>query len=173
LRLRGGSSKRRFREFAIKVFRGTGVPSDSNPPPQFIVKDDWELRWEFRIAPLCITVERADWYVTLDQIASIVSKSERTVEKWKHDKRNPLPAPDVQDPDRWDWSRIRPWLEAKTRQTFPGQNPTSFIFEPGRSGKSSFAHGGRYFIGFVQNESVDSGVGPWKIEAVQLSNRIE
>jgi hypothetical protein len=157
----------------IKVFHGTGAPSDENPPPQFVVKDDWELRWEFRIAPLYITVERADWYVTLDQIASIVSKSERTVEKWKHDKRNPLPAPDVQNPDRWDWSRIRPWLEAKTHQTFPGRNPTSFIFEPGRSGTSNFAHGGRYFIGFVHNEFVDSGVGPWKFEIVQLTNRIE
>ena len=121
------------------VFRGTG---QENATPEFVVDDDWELRWEFRNAPVTLYVTRFNEYVTLDQIATIVSKKvrgfemddqldlvfpgtqaeidriERTVRKWKD-----VPAPDLRgvggNPDEWKWARIRPWLEAKTRRAFP------------------------------------------------------
>jgi len=53
-------------------------------------------------------------YVTLDQIAAMVSRSKRTLEKYKSRKTNPMPAPDVEGgggrPAEWNWSKIRLWL---------------------------------------------------------------
>jgi len=158
----------------VTVFRGSG---EEIATPSFVVNDDWELRWEFRVAPVILDVERVNEYVTLDQMASIASKSERTIEKWARDKRDPLPAPDVpgnaESADQWKWDRIRPWLQAKTRKPFPQNNPVKQLSDlqavehPGTAGRVNFGRGGKYVVSFPDNE------GPWKIEIVQLPNRIE
>jgi hypothetical protein len=181
----------------VRVFRGKGGDSET---PLFAVDDDWELRWEFRHKLLWLSVSRLNEYVTLDQIAALVSnkgdpgmgdlnfnfprlgpseteKIERAVKKWK------LPAPDVPgvagDRDQWKWDRIRPWLEAKTRRKFPemiynlNSSPQMFVDEQGalsRVGRLNFAHGGKYVITFAPWPGNE---GPWKIEIEQLSNRIE
>jgi hypothetical protein len=70
----------------------------------------------------------ATQYVTLDQIAAIVAKSKRTLEKWKSRKINPLPGPDIEGgggkADEWNWARIRPWLEENTKRKLPDRYPS-------------------------------------------------
>jgi hypothetical protein len=67
-------------------------------------------------------------YVTLDQIAAAVSRSKRTLEKLKTRSNNPLPSPEVEGgggkPDEWDWSKIRPWLEAEYSRKLPEKYPS-------------------------------------------------
>jgi hypothetical protein len=70
-------------------------------------------------------------YVTLDQMAAVVSRSKRTLEKRKNRRENPLPAPYVEGgggkPDEWLWALVRPWLERefsrKLPERFPQQRP--------------------------------------------------
>lgn len=56
-------------------------------------------------------------YVTLDQMAAIVHRSKRTLEKKK------LPEPDIEGgggkPHEWLWSRIRPWLQTEFGRELP------------------------------------------------------
>jgi hypothetical protein len=66
-------------------------------------------------------------YVTLDNLAAIVSRSKRTLEKRKVRERNPLPPPDVEGgggrPDEWLWPTIRPWLEQEFGRKLPERFP--------------------------------------------------
>jgi hypothetical protein len=66
-------------------------------------------------------------YVTLDQMAAVIHRSKRTLEKWKTREKNPLPAPDVEGgggkADEWLWSAVRPWLEAEYGRKLPEQYP--------------------------------------------------
>jgi hypothetical protein len=70
-----------------------------------------------------IDTEPALQYVTLDNMAAIVSRSKRTLEKLIGRKTNPLPDPDIQGsggkPNEWNWERIRPWLETEYNRKLP------------------------------------------------------
>lgn len=61
------------------------------------------------------TVDPAGEYVTLNQMAAMVRKSKRTLEKYVRRKQNPLPNPDKEGgggkAHEWIWERVRPWLE--------------------------------------------------------------
>lgn len=66
------------------------------------------------------------FYVTLQQMASIVQRSKRTLELMK--KKGKLPAPDIKAPvsgapDEWLWSTVRPILEDKFARTLPEAYP--------------------------------------------------
>ena len=71
--------------------------------------------------------EAEAYYVSLDQMAAIVNRRKRTLERRKTRSNNPLPPPDVEGgggrQDEWIWSKIRPWLEnefgKKLPKTFP------------------------------------------------------
>lgn len=56
-------------------------------------------------------------YVTLSQVAPLVNRHKKTLEKLKTRERNPLPAPDVEGgggkPDEWEWAALKVWLEAE------------------------------------------------------------
>ncbi len=59
-------------------------------------------------------------YVTLDQAAAMVSRSKRTLERYK----NQMPEPSVRGggkgkPDEWDWAILRPWLEGQFDRKLP------------------------------------------------------
>ncbi|HEV8066211.1 MAG TPA: hypothetical protein VGP76_00645 [Planctomycetaceae bacterium] len=66
-------------------------------------------------------------YVTLDQMAAMIQRSKRTVEKWKVRIANPLPPADVEGgggkPDEWLWSNIRPWLAKESGKKLPYKFP--------------------------------------------------
>jgi hypothetical protein len=67
-------------------------------------------------------------YVTLDQIAAVVNRSKRSLERYKTRKTDPLPTPDVEGgggkPAEWDWENIRPWLEREFGRTLPKRYPS-------------------------------------------------
>ncbi len=67
-------------------------------------------------------------YVQLGQMAAIIQRSKRTLEKWKSRDKNPLPPPDIEGgggtPDEWDWSTIRPWLEEESGRKLPARFPS-------------------------------------------------
>jgi hypothetical protein len=75
--------------------------------------------------------DRLDQYVTLDQAASIVQRSKRTLERAKYQRESTMPKPAVKGgggkPDEWLWSDIRPWLEEtyqkKLSERFPSRSP--------------------------------------------------
>jgi hypothetical protein len=66
-------------------------------------------------------------YVTLDQMAAIVNRGKRTLERLKTRKRNPLPDPDVEGgagrPDEWIWPNVRSWLENEFGKQLPEHFP--------------------------------------------------
>jgi hypothetical protein len=66
-------------------------------------------------------------YVTLNQMASIVQRSKRTLEKLLTRSKNPLPEPDVSGgggkPNEWDWRRVRPWLQLEFSKLLPADFP--------------------------------------------------
>jgi len=66
-------------------------------------------------------------YVTLDQMAAIVNRSKRSLERLKSRKKNPLPDPDCEGgggrPDEWLWSKVRPWLEKEYSKQLPEDYP--------------------------------------------------
>jgi hypothetical protein len=68
-------------------------------------------------------------YVTLDQVAAIVNRSKRTLERLKTRRVNSLPSPDVEGgggrPDEWLWSRIRPWLIQEYGKQLPEHFPAA------------------------------------------------
>lgn len=69
------------------------------------------------------TDERQLQYVTADQIAAIVNRSKRTLEKHAAREKNPLPDPDISGgggkPNEWLWASVRPWLEAEYGRKLP------------------------------------------------------
>jgi hypothetical protein len=81
----------------------------------------------------------SEQYVTLDQMAGLVNRSKRTLEKRKRRKNTPLPDPDVAGgggkPDEWKWSAIRPWLEKEFGRQLPEQFPAG-RFLAGRADRS-------------------------------------
>jgi hypothetical protein len=73
-------------------------------------------------------VDDARQHVTLDQMAAMVNRSKRTLERLKTRKNNPLPDPDVPGgggkPDEWEWAKVRPWLEAEFTRRLPERYPS-------------------------------------------------
>jgi hypothetical protein len=67
-------------------------------------------------------------YVTLDQAASLVSKSKKTVAGHMNKPDSDAPLPDVEGgggrAHEWRWSALRPWLEQTFRRKLPEQFPT-------------------------------------------------
>ena len=72
--------------------------------------------------------------VTLSQMAAIVHRSKRTVEKAKG-----LPLPDIDGgggmANFWNWDKIRPWLEERYGILLPGRFPADRI--PARPPRST------------------------------------
>jgi hypothetical protein len=68
-------------------------------------------------------------YVTLDQMAAMIPRSKRTLERLKKRRKNPLPTPDVEGgggkADEWEWVKIRPWLEEEFRRQLPEHFPAN------------------------------------------------
>lgn len=66
-------------------------------------------------------------YVTLDQLAAIVNRSKKTLERELSKDGSPMPTPDVVGgggkPHEWKWSRIRPWLESTYGRQLPVRFP--------------------------------------------------
>jgi hypothetical protein len=66
-------------------------------------------------------------YLTLDQMAAMVSKSKSTLERLKKRKNNPLPPPAIEGgagkADEWIWASIRAWLEQEFRRKLPETFP--------------------------------------------------
>jgi hypothetical protein len=69
--------------------------------------------------------------VTLDQMAAVVNRTKRTLEKLKKRTQSPLPVPNVTGgggkPDEWDWDKVRPWLEKEFGRSLPEQFPGQSI----------------------------------------------
>jgi hypothetical protein len=65
--------------------------------------------------------------VTLRQLTTMVGKSKSWGNNLKDRKKNPLPPPDVEGgggkAGMWDWSRIRPWLQAEVGRQLPEHFP--------------------------------------------------
>lgn len=86
----------------------------------------WHLAFTSRLAGAGkARSSKVEQYVTLDQLAALVSRSKHTVRKWED-----LPAPDVAGghgkPSEWCWSRLRPWLEERSGKLFPRRLPDPF-----------------------------------------------
>lgn len=64
-------------------------------------------------------------YVRLGQMAAIVQRGKRTLEREK--TKGELPPPTIEGgggkPDEWEWSIIRPWLETKYGRCLPARFP--------------------------------------------------
>jgi hypothetical protein len=70
-----------------------------------------------------------DQYVTLDQVAALVNRSKKTLERLLADEKSKMPKPDVEGgggkPHEWLWSKLRPWLEEKFNRKLPEHFPRS------------------------------------------------
>lgn len=77
----------------------------------------------FNQVPSAAAIDTMPQFVTLDQAAATVSRSKRTLEKFKDHSRHPLPTPDIEGgggkADEWDWDNIRPWLESEYNRQLP------------------------------------------------------
>jgi hypothetical protein len=77
------------------------------------------LRGRLPAVPLSL---RPQW-VTLNQMAAVVHRSKRTLERF----RRHMPAPRVLGrrgrPHLWDWPEVRPWLEATFGLQLPERYP--------------------------------------------------
>ncbi len=67
------------------------------------------------------------YHVTLSQAAAVVSRGKRTLERWAREDPE-FPLPDVDGgggkPNEWKWTRLRPYLEAKTERNLPEWFPS-------------------------------------------------
>ena len=77
--------------------------------------------------PGAISAPSTPQYVTLDQMAALVSRSKKTLERRKRRKDNPLPSHAVEGgggkADEWIWSEVRPWLEQESQRHLPERFP--------------------------------------------------
>jgi hypothetical protein len=68
-------------------------------------------------------------YVTLDQMAALVNRSKKTLERAMNAANSDMPKPDVKGgggrPHEWRWNRIRPWLETMYTRLLPKRFPTA------------------------------------------------
>jgi hypothetical protein len=66
-------------------------------------------------------IEHPECYVTLSQMAGIVNRKKRTLERLA--AKPSFPAPDVEGgggkPNEWRWATVRPILEAVYQRTLP------------------------------------------------------
>jgi hypothetical protein len=71
--------------------------------------------------PILAKPGRMPSYVTLDQMAAVVGRKKRTLERYKSRER--LPSPDVEGgdgrPHEWLWNRVRPILEKLFNRPLP------------------------------------------------------
>jgi hypothetical protein len=104
--------------------------ADDLPRPPALTWLDWP-GWGVAMQLWIAEVEAAAkrlvlQYVTLDQMAAVVSRSKKTFERLKQQAQ--LPLPDVEGgggkPDEWVWSRVRPWLESKFGKKLPERFPS-------------------------------------------------
>jgi hypothetical protein len=69
----------------------------------------------------------AEQYVTLDQMAALVNRSKKTLERSVNKPNSGAPAADVEGgggkPHEWIWSTIRPWLEKQFNRKLPERFP--------------------------------------------------
>jgi hypothetical protein len=72
-----------------------------------------------------------DQYICLDQAASIVNRTKKTLERYLNDPKSKavqMPPPDVEGgggkPHEWRWRRLRPWLETTFGKRLPEQLPS-------------------------------------------------
>jgi hypothetical protein len=69
----------------------------------------------------------ADQYVTLDQMAALVNRSKKTLERKANAPTSNMPAPDVEGgggrPHEWKWPNVRPWLEKQFGRSLPASFP--------------------------------------------------
>lgn len=76
-------------------------------------------------------------YVTLCQMAAIVHRSKRTLEKTRKDLSDPLPDPEIKGaggkPSEWRWDAIRGWLAKKFGRL---QLPERFPLDRFRDGRA-------------------------------------
>jgi len=76
------------------------------------------------VAPTAVPDDR---YVTLQQMATLVQKSKKTLENRISRKENPLPDPDIQGAggkaSEWRWSRVRGWLMEEFQRPLPEKCP--------------------------------------------------
>lgn len=67
-------------------------------------------------------------YVTLDQIAATVHQKKDTLSRKKNLPGSTMPEPDHEGgggkPDKWIWSKIRPWLENEYKMALPERYPS-------------------------------------------------
>jgi hypothetical protein len=65
--------------------------------------------------------------VTLREMAALVNRTKKTLEKLKSRASNPLPKPDIPGgrgrPDEWLWDRVRPWLQEQFKRNLPRELP--------------------------------------------------
>jgi hypothetical protein len=70
----------------------------------------------------------ADQYVTLNQVAALVNRTKKTLQRIVNDQKRACPSPDVEGgggkPNEWKWLRLRPWLESTFNRKLPEQFPS-------------------------------------------------
>jgi hypothetical protein len=73
--------------------------------------------------PLTSPATPAEQYVTLDQAATLVNRSKKTLERRLYNPRTGMPLPAVEGgggrPHEWLWSELRPWLEQEFGRRLP------------------------------------------------------
>lgn len=73
-------------------------------------------------------VARQTNYVTLDQMAALVNKNKKTLERAMNNKNSTMPQPDVEGgggvAHEWKYDNIRPWLEEKYKRKLPIRLPS-------------------------------------------------
>ncbi len=76
---------------------------------------------------VAIPEEAAPQYVTLDQMAAVIGRAKRTLERAKQNPESAMPPPDVPGgrgrAAEWEWARVRPWLAAHSARRLPERFP--------------------------------------------------
>jgi hypothetical protein len=107
----------------VNTLRITGALDGSIPPPLSGYLRELETAVDMLPEGAPAIVQ----HVTLDQVAALVNKSKRTLERYKRRKNDPLPDPDIPGggghADEWEYPAIRPWLERTFHRKLPAQIP--------------------------------------------------